>query len=106
MPPLHETSAQHSRHVDRKLFKMRELRGANFVTVSYIPTEDNPADLFTKILTRVPFEKHLEAPCFRDERPRRDEEARVEGDVGGHDERPRHEPWRCFRARSEWRPLS
>ena len=37
-------SAQHSRHVDRKLFKMRELRGANFVTVSYIPTEDNPAD--------------------------------------------------------------
>ena len=37
---------------------MRELRGANFVTVSYIPTEDNPADLFTKILTRVPFEKH------------------------------------------------
>ena len=58
MPPLHETSAKHSRHVDRKLFKMRELRGANFVTVSYIPTEDNPADLFTKILTRVPFEKH------------------------------------------------
>ena len=52
------TSAQHSRHVDRKMFKMRELRGAGVVTVSHIPTDDNPADLFTKILTRAVFEKH------------------------------------------------
>ena len=52
------TSAQNSRHVDRKLFKMRELRGAGEVTVDYVPTDDNPADLFTKILSRQPFEKH------------------------------------------------
>ena len=52
------TSAQNSRHVDRKLFKMRELRGAGRVTVSHIPGDTNPADLFTKILTRQPFEKH------------------------------------------------
>ena len=52
------TSAQHSRHVDRKLFKMRELRGAGTVTVAHVPTDDNPADLFTKILARGPFEKH------------------------------------------------
>ena len=52
------TSAQHSRHIDRKLFKMRELRGAGRVTVKHIPGETNPADLFTKILTRQPFEKH------------------------------------------------
>jgi len=37
---------------------MRELRGAGFVTVAHIPTDDNPADLFTKILARAPFEKH------------------------------------------------
>ena len=52
------TSAQNSRHVDRKLFKMRELRGAGEVTVDHVPTDDNPADLFTKILSRQPFEKH------------------------------------------------
>ena len=52
------TSAQHSRHIDRKLYKMRELRGAGVVTVKYVPTADNTADLFTKVLSRQPFEKH------------------------------------------------
>ena len=52
------TSAANSRHVDRKLFKMRELRGAGVVRVRHIAGETNPADLFTKILTRQPFEKH------------------------------------------------
>ena len=52
------TTATHSRHIDRKLFKMRELRGAGRVTVKHIPGEENPADLFTKILSRQPFEKH------------------------------------------------
>ena len=44
--------------MDRKLFKMRELRGAGVVLVRHIPGETNPADLFTKILSRQPFEKH------------------------------------------------
>ena len=52
------TSAQNSRHVDRKLFKMRELRGAGRVVVKHIPGVDNPADLFTIILSRQPCEKH------------------------------------------------
>ena len=52
------TTAQHSRHVDRKMFKMRELRGAGVVTVRHIDGVSNPADLFTKILTRQSFEKH------------------------------------------------
>ena len=37
---------------------MRELRGAGVVTVKHIPTDQNPADLFTKILGRQVFEKH------------------------------------------------
>ena len=37
---------------------MRELRGASIVKVSHVPTENNPADLFTKILGRSTFEKH------------------------------------------------
>ena len=52
------TSAQHSRHIDRKMYKMREMRGAALVTVKYVPTDDNTADLFTKILSRQVFEKH------------------------------------------------
>ena len=55
------TTAQNSRHVDRKLFKMRkmrELRGAGVVKVNHMPGEVNPADLFTKILGRQVFEKH------------------------------------------------
>jgi hypothetical protein len=52
------SSAQHSRHIDRKLFKMRELRGKAIVKVGYIPTDENTADIFTKVLDRQPFEKH------------------------------------------------
>ena len=37
---------------------MRELRGAGVVTVDHVPTDKNPADLFTKILKRQPFEQH------------------------------------------------
>ena len=40
------------------LFKMRELRGAGMVTVELVPTEINPADIFTKILSRQVFERH------------------------------------------------
>ena len=52
------TSAQNSRHIDRKLFKMREMRGAGVVAVELIPTAINPADIFTKVLSRQTFEKH------------------------------------------------
>lgn len=53
------SSAQNSRHIDRKMFKMREMRGAGIVTVKYVPTDDNTADLWTKILkNRQTFEKH------------------------------------------------
>ena len=52
------SSAQHSRHIDRKLFKLRELRGAREVEVRYVPTDENTADIFTKVLKRQPFEKH------------------------------------------------
>ena len=37
---------------------MRELRGAGVVQVRHISGEANPADLFTKVLAREPFEKH------------------------------------------------
>ena len=44
-------------HIDRKLFKLREMRGAGMVEVKYVATDENTADVFTKILDRVPFTK-------------------------------------------------
>ena len=37
---------------------MRELRGACIVNVRHIADESNPADIFTKILSRQLFDKH------------------------------------------------
>ena len=37
------------------------MRGAGRVTVKYVPTDDNTADIFTKVLSRQPFEKHRRA---------------------------------------------
>ena len=53
-----EGPGTHTRHVDRKMFKMRELRGAGLVRVTLIPTDENEADIFTKPLDRAPFERH------------------------------------------------
>ena len=38
-----------TRHIDRILFKLREMRGAGLVTVKYLGSEENTADIFTKI---------------------------------------------------------
>ena len=55
----HRCSAgQNSRHVDRKMYKMRELRGAAVVNLHKIPGTANPADMFTKPLARQPFEMY------------------------------------------------
>ena len=37
---------------------MIKLRDAGKVVVKHVPTELNPADLFTKVLSRQEFEKH------------------------------------------------
>ena len=53
-----EGAGQFSRHVERKHFKMREVRAAGKVNLTLIPTSENSADMFTKVLDRIPFEKH------------------------------------------------
>ena len=52
------TSGQHSRHVERKVFKMRELQRAGRVCVIHVPTEMNWADIFTKSLDTATFQRH------------------------------------------------
>ena len=56
-----EGPGTNTRHVERKYFKMRELRGSGLVRVSLVPTETNEADIFTKPLDRIPFERCRDA---------------------------------------------
>ena len=56
-----EGPGTNTRHVERKYFKMRELRASGLVRVSLVPTETNEADIFTKPLDRIPFERHRDA---------------------------------------------
>ena len=52
------TVGQNSRHVERKMFKMRELQHQGKVRVGLIPTALNAADLFTKPLPNKVFAEH------------------------------------------------
>ena len=47
-----------TRHLDRKEFKMRELRKRKKVAVKLVRTEDMEADILTKILPKQLFDKH------------------------------------------------
>ena len=57
------SSCGRTKHIERRMFKMRELRGAGKVVVKKIPTDQNRADLFTKPLLRQPFERLRRLAC-------------------------------------------
>eukprot|EP00035_Acanthoeca_spectabilis_P017119 m.357407 g.357407 ORF g.357407 m.357407 type:complete len:817 (-) comp16615_c0_seq7:330-2780(-) len=46
------------KHIDQRQFWVCQLRDDTVFRVCHVPTADNPADIFTKALTRVPFERH------------------------------------------------
>ena len=46
-----------TKHIDRRHFFIRELVENHVVRVPYVSTDDNLADMFTKVLDRLPFEK-------------------------------------------------
>ena len=52
------STGANSRHVERKVFKMRELQHQGKVRVGLIPTALNAADLFTKPLPNKVFADH------------------------------------------------
>ena len=53
-----ESAGQYSRHIARRVYKMRELCGGKRVKLVLIGTADNSSDIFTKVLDRQLFEKH------------------------------------------------
>ena len=52
---------KHTRHVDRRHFKMRELHHSGNVKLIHVPTEEMSADLLTKVLSDHLFIKHRDA---------------------------------------------
>ena len=54
-------SCQRSRHIERRYLRIRELVAQGDIAVKYVNTEDNHADLLTKPLERVVFQKHSRA---------------------------------------------
>ena len=52
------TVGGNSKHVERKVFKMRELQHDGKVRVGLVPTADNAADIFTKPLPNKVFAQH------------------------------------------------
>ena len=53
-------SSQRTRHLDTRYFKIRDYIRDQSVRVRHISTEFNPADFFTKALTRRPFTRYRE----------------------------------------------
>ena len=53
-----KTNGKHTRHVARRVFKMRELQHSGVVKMQLIPTADMAADLLTKPLDDRTFERH------------------------------------------------
>ena len=51
-------SCVRTRHIERRYLKIRELVDAGHIELRYVNTVDNPADLLTKALYRVNFERH------------------------------------------------
>ena len=52
------TNGKNSRHYERKVYKMRELRIAGVVRMELVPTKDMDADMLTKPLDDQTFERH------------------------------------------------
>jgi hypothetical protein len=54
-------SCNRSRHIDRRFFKVRELEAAGEVSVTYVPTANNHADVLTKHLPYEAYTLHTAA---------------------------------------------
>jgi hypothetical protein len=54
------------RHVDVRMYFLRELKEEGIIITKWIKGEENTSDIFTKNLPRKPFEKHISKFVGRD----------------------------------------
>ena len=53
-----DSAGKHSRHVERKVYKMRELKRRGTVKLIHVRTAEMSADLLTKPLDDATFQRH------------------------------------------------
>lgn len=58
------TVGKNSKHVERRVYKMRELKHQGIVRVNLIPTAEMPADLLTKALTTIKHSTSIASPVM------------------------------------------
>jgi len=63
------------RHIEVKYYFLRELKEKGLIKVEWIRSEDNCSDIFTKNLSRVTFNKHIQRFC--------EDETKGEGNLKG-----------------------
>ena len=52
-----------TKHMDCRIMFLRELKEEGVIRVQWIPTAENPSDLFTKNLDTKTFNKHVKVIC-------------------------------------------
>ena len=52
-----------TKHMDCRIMYLRELKEERIIRVQWIPTKDNPSDLYTKNLDTATFKKHVKTIC-------------------------------------------
>ena len=54
-----ESDSKQARHLNIRLFRLRDLMNSKLIEVKYLPTDRMPADALTKQLHRAAFERHI-----------------------------------------------
>ena len=52
-----------TKHMDCRIMFIRELKEDGVMRVQWIPSGENPSDIFTKIVDRQTFLKHVKTIC-------------------------------------------
>ena len=68
------------KHIDVRYHFIREAVEEGKLSVVYVPTDDNPADIFTKPLVKAKFQRFVELLGLR---PTKVEDGRKKGDASG-----------------------
>lgn len=65
----HQTDHEKTKHIDRTYFYVRDMLAQNVIEIRYLPTEEQLADILTKVTPFKTFMKHVSKIMFTTESP-------------------------------------